>query len=824
VYLNEEYVAAAGGTIRVILAAEEMKGVSVQVSANTQPGAKDGYFSYAVSYPQDVVSSSWELSNSSTTISGDLLDQAKDDDIALAPGYYLLRATLETSYSTAVRTEIVHIYPGLETRWDHAFVAADFGVPIAIRGTVNLTGLGPVTQAAIALFQDSDFSSYPETSFVANNPSGQWTWTARALPFNQPTDLYVRLRLTFPDGDVLTRRLPAPVSVYNTDVTAPNLGLSKVGTFELGGTFDFDNLTPLGITATAASVHIFYGGETLTPIPFGGGFTGEQGWSYELFGETNSPVRMVLKIDTNKGSFYSEIQKNLTGDLSSLEFEEGMISAGTTINGAGVAGGYSYLFEPGASGNYAFTVSSSQGAASLSSVTAVMGPAPSPSGPDVWGLSDTGLYLITLALASPNQTFQLRVDPAAQATLSGTVDFTGLLSTFDPAANVTVTAATITIYADNGAHTQLGAGAVTIEDGSWTGAAGFVGASTSAVLAITANLSNAQTVRHQEYLAISGDNDDLNFAPAAVGQNPVFRTTVYSGGSGGDNALLYVPARTGLYSFMASSVAGESMNIVPYDGGSLLPAASYPGDHGEAVAALVGGKPYRVVVSSPSSTFATYQFQARELPPVTLSGTFNFAGLAPLTSGNIYYTEIQVYDNSNIAQLESPVRVNSNGSWTAVMPPASGPRPVRIAASVHLRNGGQIDSNIATVLPGSTVATGSTAGNLNFAPASAPTGEFYPVTVYAGSNGTWLLWIPETAGEYVLDVERLDNKDPQMYLYNGSSSAGNLIAEDDDSGNNLNSRIHLSDFVEGRPYLVKVTEAHNGAGAFRFKATKVVAP
>jgi hypothetical protein len=825
VYLNGEYVEAAEGTAQVILAAEEMKGVSIRISANTQPGAKDGYFGYAVSYPKDVASGSLEIydSNGNPVGSGiDLLSEPTEDTaIALAPGYYLMRVSMETSYSMAVRTEIVHIYPGLKTRWDHAFIEADFGIPIAISGTVDLSGLGPVSQAAIALFPDSNFVGSPEMYFIADSPSGLWSWTVRTLPFNQPTNLYVGLWLEFPSGDALTRLMPVPVSVYNQNVATPKLGPFKASHFNLSGTVDFSNLTPL--TITGASVHIYK--DSVIPEEIGSAtvnYSGDGAWSLEdLFSETATPVRIVLKANTTIGAVvYDEIQRTLTKNLSDLDFVPGMMSAGTTINGAAADSQYSYLFKPDVSGYHVFTASSDTGPISNLSVYKDAGSLGSASGADATlslSLNAGDVYSIRLTLSSPCQTFQLRVDPAAQATLGGTVDFTSLISSFGPDSGVTVTSADIKIYADSNAHLSIGTGTVNLGGGSWTATVGFAGASTSTVLVITANLSNGQVVRHQEYLSISGDNNDLNFAPTVLtGQDPVFRTTVDDGGGyGGDNALLYVPARTGLYSFMASAVAGEYMQVTLYDESEPSP----PGDY-ETVATLTEGKPYRVVVKSPYSKFATYQFQAKELPPVTLSGTVSFAGLAPLTIGNINYTEIQVYNTSNLAQLESPVRVKSDGSWTADMPPASADRSVRIAASVHLRNGGQIDSNITTVLPGSTAATSSTTGNLNFAPTSVTSGEPHNVTVYADSNGTWLLWIP-TAGEYVLDVEQQDNMDPQMSLYDTSSSAGNPIAVDDDSGDGLNSRIHRNNFVAGRPYLVQVKEAHNGAGTFRFTATVV---
>jgi hypothetical protein len=198
---------------------------------------------------------------------------------------------------------------------------------------------------------------------------------------------------------------------------------------------------------------------------------------------------------------------------------------------------------------------------------------------------------------------------------------------------------------------------------------------------------------------------------------------------------------------------------------------------------------------------------------VTLGGTVSFADLAPLTSADITSTDIKVY--SGPVQLTSATV--EGGAWTAALPPDSGYRPVRIVASVHLINGGQIDDYIEVIVPASRAETESTMKNLNFAPASIESGVWSgPVTVYAGSNGTWLLWIPETAGEYVLDAERIDDMDPHMYLYDGIT--GNLLDNDDNDGGNLNSRIRRTNFVAERPYMVQVKEVDNLAGTFRFRA------
>jgi hypothetical protein len=114
---------------------------------------------------------------------------------------------------------------------------------------------------------------------------------------------------------------------------------------------------------------------------------------------------------------------------------------------------------------------------------------------------------------------------------------------------------------------------------------------------------------------------------------------------------------------------------------------------------------------------------------------------------------------------------------------------------------------------------------INFVPQDSgknvASGVWHNRSTAAGSRGDWLLWIPASAGTYVLDAENI-SLDPYMYLYDGLT--GTLIESDDDGGDSSgNSRIQRSDFVAGHPYLIRVRGSYNSAGNFRFKA-EAVAP
>jgi hypothetical protein len=791
---------AEGTALNVTLVAGEMKGVPIRIGIRSG-GA--GTFSYDIKVsdllPGDPVSGNltiYNTSSNSQVFSQNFSSQFKGST-SLSPGYYRVLARLETDLGMASRTEIAHIYSGMETPWSPAFSKADFGVPIEIKGAVNLSGLGTVTSAGIVLYSDSNFST-EEGRVSGTSLSGSWQWTIRTLPFNQPTDLYVDLTLNLADGQV--KRLPAPFSVYDKGVTAPTLGPFTVNTFELGGTFNFDEVPP-SINPTAASALIFYGGQLKETVSFTPPYSGVKGWSHDLFGEANSPVRIVLKIDASQGSFYSEIQETLTDDLDSLVFDSGMISAGIPINGTGVAGEYSYLFHPDTAGVYAFTVNSDQNV-SLSLVT-IEGSASGSSG--VWNL-DPGLYLIKLG-GLAGSAFQIRVDPVTVAELEGTIDFTGLLSSFAGSGVTLNSGATITIYTDTSDPTALvdvDSPTFNLADGigTWSKKVYLAGA-TPAVVVINATLSNGQSVSHQEYLTLSEATGALNFSPKAVtGAGPVFRTTISN-----NDQLLYVPAKTAFYSLGAS--AGGNVSIALYDavmGGGALGDPSGSGKNVETAALLTAGHPYRVHVSSSSSSMA-YQFRAEELAPVTLKGSVSYADLAALTGG-IKRTEIQVYAGGT-KLLDSPVTVAANRTWTVTLPPALN-QTVRIVASVYLNNNRIINSYLNKPI------TKFGAEDIVLAPKALASEAVHDIILYAGAEGTGLLWIPEKTGEYALDTKRAGNvmEDPYMYLYDGITGA--QIAADDNGGGGFDSRIQRS-FTAGYPYLIWVTETY-GTGTFTFKA------
>jgi hypothetical protein len=792
-------VAAAEGSAQVSLGAGELKGVSIRVSSKLD--GTDGYFSYNAQYPVDVNYGYLELydSEGETKFTKDLFSEPSGDKITLSPGYYRLRIYLTTNYGVAVRTEIAHIYPGMETRGDYSFTRDDFGSPIDISGTVDLSGMGNVNNATIYLHRNSSFT-YQEAYYEEHSPSDSWAWTVRTLPFNQSTDLYVELTVQFSSGARLTKRLEVPFSVYDQNVTAPPMGPFTVNQFNLSGVVDFDILDSLGVTHNYAGISVYQDGGAPALLGDAAVNTGNGSWSFGLMTEeTTLPARIVLYVSTSGGSIYDEIQTTLSASRSDLDFAPGPVNAGTVYNGTGATIEYRYMFVPDVSGDYAFKLS---GAGSESVELSLYNASGNnldyaygyPDATLFYGLNGGEVYYIRLYLYSQYRAFQFQVNPVSQASLGGTVDFSDILSRFS---GVSVSTADIKIYADTGAHTLLGASSINTGDGSWSATVDLAGSSEPAVFVIATTLSNGLTVYHQEAGVINGNDSDLDFSPAAVTEeSPVTRMTVNQ-----YDYLLYVPSNTGDHSFTVSAGADRYMSVELYDaqtGNYIYYLSGYNGL--ELIQTLNAGNPYLIRVYG-YNQFETYQFQAENLKQVTLSGTVSLSGLAPLTASDISYTEIRVYNSaSSPVQLGSSVTVANNGSWSALVP-VSETQTVRIAAAIYLQNGRVITAHRQDSI------SGNTAG-LDLAPAAISPIAGQPVSRASGYSGDWFLLVPPASGYFNLGVTSGSGA-PWLYLYD---TAGAELAQS--NSGSLYAALSVT------PYIVHISNIESFA-AYQFQMTAV---
>jgi uncharacterized repeat protein (TIGR02543 family) len=196
---------------------------------------------------------------------------------------------------------------------------------------------------------------------------------------------------------------------------------------------------------------------------------------------------------------------------------------------------------------------------------------------------------------------------------------------------------------------------------------------------------------------------------------------------------------------------------------------------------------------------------------MSIGGSVDYTGLPSSINAMVSSATVRVYLNNSPHTLLGTAAVNtSNGSWATFVSTSAAGQTVRLILTLNLNNGRSINSHIRT-------APAASASELAFNPAAVSSGVWHNRSVFNGQGGDRLLWIPESTGEYVLDVEKThDSMDPYMSLYDGIT--GEEIESDNDDGEGNNSHILRNDFIAGHPYLVYVRDYHNGTGDFRFKA------
>jgi uncharacterized membrane protein len=292
----------------------------------------------------------------------------------------------------------------------------------------------------------------------------------------------------------------------------------------------------------------------------------------------------------------------------------------------------------------------------------------------------------------------------------------------------------------------------------------------------------------------------LAFSPAAVtGESPLTRTTFnVDANNYRYDYLLYVPAATGDYSL---TVSEGSVSLWDAQTGAHLGSAYSNSGGVELIHRLNAGNPYRITVSSTNLSFTTYQFQAKKLQTVDLSGTVDISGLAPhITADDISSTEIKVYTGTLNHALLGSSTIERDSPWSMSVP-ASETQAVWIRADINLTNGRVITAQIERTVNGNT-------GGLTLAPAAVSGG---PVARF-GSGG--FLLVPSESGLFnleVLGVITPNSPYGHLYLYD---VAGGLLAQ------NNNGSLSAASLIAGIPYIVRVDNIGNFA-AYQFRMTAV---
>jgi hypothetical protein len=273
--LGEEFEAATNGGQTVTITGGSQT-VNISISAQQTSGVK-GYFSYNVQFPDDKVDTasltitnvggtpSYDLTTDLTTsgegiLSGGVVTAEKV--VALEPGYYLVNAVLANAYHRAGRTEIVHIYSGMETTTPSGasawtFTSADFVDYITLSGTLDLDfpAASGADEVWIELYRtqptQENLANPSFMPFARGQVNNEENWSVPITPFAIETPVYLLIALK--TGSAWSHALPNTLSVNVTNASIPGIALEAAGAASAA----VSNVTISGTTGTAISPKTF---------------------------------------------------------------------------------------------------------------------------------------------------------------------------------------------------------------------------------------------------------------------------------------------------------------------------------------------------------------------------------------------------------------------------------------------------------------------------------------------------------------------------------------------------------------------------------------
>jgi hypothetical protein len=248
---GEEFEAASSSPVSFTIISGSAQ-VNIPLSAEPMASGGTGYFSYSVSFPPgkvDTASLRFTTPNGGVVYDSSTSAYIGEKDlkanpsgtISLAPGYYLVRIELQNIYQRAGRTEIVHIYPNMETRADYTFTPADFTDFIVLSGTVDIKidGIRP-DYAYVSAYKSESYGSwgdqlgYGDVQWDGGTGVSTGTWKVGILPSSPARNVILEVS-TQSGGFSKWWETGVTVTVSNTDY--PNIPITiNKQTLTLSGT------------------------------------------------------------------------------------------------------------------------------------------------------------------------------------------------------------------------------------------------------------------------------------------------------------------------------------------------------------------------------------------------------------------------------------------------------------------------------------------------------------------------------------------------------------------------------------------------------------
>jgi hypothetical protein len=155
---------AAQGSATITVTPGTPAEVSISMKIPADPAGETGTLSYAIDLSLETASLSKALlvleplgGGAKTKTEIDLKEAGKrTGTLPLEPGFYLLKVQLENGYQVIGKTEVVHIYPNMETQAAYTFGSGDLTRVVPISGTV-VTGGVPPGKAEVFLYGDAEY-------------------------------------------------------------------------------------------------------------------------------------------------------------------------------------------------------------------------------------------------------------------------------------------------------------------------------------------------------------------------------------------------------------------------------------------------------------------------------------------------------------------------------------------------------------------------------------------------------------------------------------------------------------------------------------------
>ena len=261
-------IAVAEGSATVTVVDGVPAKVDIAISSITS--GSNGDFTYSIVVPQGLKASSCAISLKPYTVDtgdagtaivdaalGDFTVDASSADwtysgtVSCAPGYYLLTVALTGDCTAAMRTELVRIYPNMETTGTFSFSDSDFVPVITLSGTVDFK-INGVAQTGVSVGAFTDPEHPYETAIGTASTGTGVTWTMDIQALKAPTTVYFSL-VKLDGSSYVFRYCAQTITVSDQDISGIALA-EDASRVTLSGTFA---LSKDGIAQAPETMTIF---------------------------------------------------------------------------------------------------------------------------------------------------------------------------------------------------------------------------------------------------------------------------------------------------------------------------------------------------------------------------------------------------------------------------------------------------------------------------------------------------------------------------------------------------------------------------------------